>query len=136
VARAFDRPPRLWLNYGSPAGLVAQLVEQRTENPRVGGSTPSQATNPKGPTVETFTATPQVRLKGPLAARLCQFCSTSPLAALSGDLVVAYIIDAVAIRQILEHLDLSPPEKPPPDIRDVVRVPVDDEGREIEVQTA
>jgi hypothetical protein len=34
------------LNYGSPAGLVAQLVEQRTENPRVGGSTPSQATNP------------------------------------------------------------------------------------------
>ena len=26
-------------------GLVAQLVEQRTENPRVGGSTPSQATN-------------------------------------------------------------------------------------------
>jgi hypothetical protein len=29
----------------STAGLVAQLVEQRTENPRVGGSTPSQATN-------------------------------------------------------------------------------------------
>ena len=25
-------------------GLVAQLVEQRTENPRVGGSNPSQAT--------------------------------------------------------------------------------------------
>ena len=45
-ARRFDPPPRLWLNYGSPAGLVAQLVEQRTENPRVGGSTPSQATNP------------------------------------------------------------------------------------------
>ena len=29
-------------------GLVAQLVEQRTENPCVGGSIPSQATiNPK-----------------------------------------------------------------------------------------
>jgi hypothetical protein len=27
------------------SGLVAQLVEQRTENPRVGGSIPSQATN-------------------------------------------------------------------------------------------
>jgi hypothetical protein len=27
-------------------GLVAQLVEQWTENPRVGGSIPSQATNP------------------------------------------------------------------------------------------
>jgi hypothetical protein len=40
------------------------------------------------------------------------------------------------IRQILDHLDLSPPEKPPPDIRDVVRVPVDEEGREIEVQPA
>lgn len=26
-------------------GLVAQLVEQRTENPRVGGSNPSQAIN-------------------------------------------------------------------------------------------
>jgi hypothetical protein len=40
------------------------------------------------------------------------------------------------IRQILEHLDLSPLEKPPPEIPDVVRVPVDDEGREIEVQPA
>jgi hypothetical protein len=29
--------------------------------------------------------------------------------------VVAYITDALAIRQILEHLDLSPPEKPPPE---------------------
>jgi hypothetical protein len=27
---------------------------------------------------------------------------------------------------------MSPPEKPPPDFRDVVRVPVDEEGREIE----
>ncbi len=27
------------------SGQVAQLVEQRTENPRVGGSTPSLATN-------------------------------------------------------------------------------------------
>ena len=37
-------PGALWLNSRSPAGLVAQLVEQRTENPRVGGSIPSQAT--------------------------------------------------------------------------------------------
>ena len=50
--------------------------------------------------------------------------------------IVAYITDSVAIRQILDHLDLSPPEKPPPDIRDVVQVPVDEEGREIEVQPA
>jgi hypothetical protein len=50
--------------------------------------------------------------------------------------VVAYITDSLAIRQILEHLDLSPPEKPPPETRDVVRVPVDDEGREIELQPA
>src|SRR6266581_7613664 len=37
-------------------GLVAQLVEQRTENPRVGGSTPSQATNlsPTDPTLRDF----------------------------------------------------------------------------------
>jgi hypothetical protein len=50
--------------------------------------------------------------------------------------VVAYVTDSLAIRRILDHLDLSPPEKPPPDIRDVVAVPVDDEGREIEVQPA
>jgi Transposase zinc-binding domain/Putative transposase len=50
--------------------------------------------------------------------------------------VVAYITDSLAIRQILEHLGLSPPEKPPPDIREVVRVPVDEQGREIEAQPA
>ena len=49
---------------------------------------------------------------------------------------VAYVTDSLAIRQILEHLDLSPPEKPPPEIPGVVRVPVDHEGREIEVQPA
>ena len=38
--------------------------------------------------------------------------------------VLAYVTDALAIRQILEHLDLSPSEKPPPEIRDVVRAPV------------
>ena len=50
--------------------------------------------------------------------------------------ILAYITDSLAIRQILDHLDMSPAEKPPPDIRDVVRVPVDEEGREIEVQPA
>ena len=50
--------------------------------------------------------------------------------------VVAYVTDSLAIRQILEHLDLSPPEKPPPEIRDVVRAPVDDEGRKIDLQPA
>jgi hypothetical protein len=50
--------------------------------------------------------------------------------------VVAYISDSLAIRQILDHLDLSPPEKPPPDIRDLVCVPVDEDGREIESQPA
>ena len=32
--------------------------------------------------------------------------------------LVAYVTDALAIRQILEHLDLSPLEKPPPEIAD------------------
>jgi hypothetical protein len=45
--------------------------------------------------------------------------------------VVAYITDTVAIRRILEHLGLSPPEKPPREVREIVRVPVDDEGRQI-----
>ena len=49
--------------------------------------------------------------------------------------MVAYITDSAAIRQILQHLDISSPEKPPP-VRDVVRVPVDAEGRELDVQPA
>jgi len=44
---------------------------------------------------------------------------------------LAYITDSVAIRRILDHLGLSPPEKPPPDVREVVRVPVDAEGPQI-----
>ena len=49
--------------------------------------------------------------------------------------VIAYLHDQGAIRQILEHLCLSPPKwpKPPPTVREVVRVPVDEEGRELEV---
>jgi hypothetical protein len=51
--------------------------------------------------------------------------------------VVAYITESPAIRQILDHLDMGPPEKPPPsDLRELVRVPVDEEGREIEAQPA
>ncbi len=46
--------------------------------------------------------------------------------------MVAYVTDSLAIRQILDHLDLSPPEKPPPQIRELLRVPVDEEGREID----
>ena len=45
---------------------------------------------------------------------------------------VAYITDSLSIRRILDHLGLSPPEeKPPPQVTQVVRVPVDDDGREI-----
>ena len=48
--------------------------------------------------------------------------------------IVAYIIDGLSIRRILDHLGLSPPEEtPPPEVAEVVRVPVDDEGREIEI---
>jgi hypothetical protein len=47
---------------------------------------------------------------------------------------VAYLHDQVAIKQILEHLGLSPPEepKPPQAVYEVVRLPVDEEGREME----
>jgi hypothetical protein len=48
--------------------------------------------------------------------------------------LVAYFTDGVSIRRILDHLGLStapqdrtPPHEPP----DIVRVPVDDEGREL-----
>jgi len=48
--------------------------------------------------------------------------------------VVAYLHDQVAIRRILAHLGLTLPQepKPPPAPHEVVRVPVDEEGREIE----
>jgi len=45
--------------------------------------------------------------------------------------IVAYITDTVAIRRILEHLGLTPPEKPPPEVREILRVPVADGEREI-----
>jgi hypothetical protein len=45
--------------------------------------------------------------------------------------VVAYITHTIAIRRILDHLGLSPPEKPPPEVREIVHVPVDAEGRQI-----
>jgi hypothetical protein len=65
---------------------------------------------------------------------IAKFFQTDPLVCkrCGGPLkVVAYLADTVAIRRILDHLGLSPPEEPPPDVREVVRVPVDDQGREI-----
>jgi len=46
--------------------------------------------------------------------------------------IVAYITDEVAISRILDHLGLTPtPQERPPPARELVRVPVDEEGREI-----
>ena len=46
--------------------------------------------------------------------------------------LVAFVTDQVAVKRILDHLGLSPPEKPrPPPTREIVAVPVDDEGREL-----
>jgi hypothetical protein len=46
--------------------------------------------------------------------------------------IMAYVTNGLSIRKILDYLGLSPPEeKPPPEVAEVVRVPVDDEGREI-----
>jgi hypothetical protein len=46
--------------------------------------------------------------------------------------IVAYIIDEISIKRILDHLALSLPEQERPPTREVVRVPVEDEGREIQ----
>ena len=48
--------------------------------------------------------------------------------------IIAYLHDQVSISKILAHLGLSPPEtaKPPPAVHEVVRVAVDEEGRQIE----
>ena len=47
--------------------------------------------------------------------------------------VIAYVSDEISVKRILAELGLSPPEQEsPPPILEVVRVPVDDEGREIQ----
>ena len=46
--------------------------------------------------------------------------------------IVAYINDQISIKRILDHLGLSPPvQQEPAPTPELVRVPVDDEGREI-----
>jgi len=88
-----------------------------------------------GPTDET--EAPKKRSCTPSWARLiskvyqadslvCQKCG-GPLK------IVAYVTDELSITRILDHLGLSPPrqDKPPP-TGELVRVPVDDERREIE----
>ena len=45
---------------------------------------------------------------------------------------MAYITDELSIRRILDPLGLSPPEPENPPTREVVRVPVDEEGPEIQ----
>ena len=64
----------------------------------------------------------KVYLADPLVCRKC-----------GGNIkIVAYVHDTVAIRRILDHLGLSPAtDKPPPPVSEVVRVPVDEQGREI-----
>ena len=49
--------------------------------------------------------------------------------------VIAHVTDEISVKRILVELGLSPPEeeKPPP-IREVVRVPVEHEGREIQAR--
>jgi hypothetical protein len=48
--REWPESPRIWIEFYSSFfisyGQIAQLVEQRTENPRVGGSIPLLATIP------------------------------------------------------------------------------------------
>jgi hypothetical protein len=48
--------------------------------------------------------------------------------------VIAYVTDEISVKRILTELGLSPPQepKPPQAVQEVVRVPVDEEGRKIE----
>jgi hypothetical protein len=45
---------------------------------------------------------------------------------------VAYVSDELSIRRILDHLGLSPPEQKPPPTTELIRVSVDEEGRELQ----
>ena len=48
--------------------------------------------------------------------------------------IIAYVSHEISVKRILAELGLTPPEdeKPPP-VREVIFLPVDDEGREIQV---
>jgi len=61
-------------------------------------------------------------------------CSASWARLISKVFLIACLHDQVSISRILDHLGLGPREtaKPPPAVHEVVRVPVDEEGREIE----
>lgn len=51
--------------------------------------------------------------------------------------VIANVSDEISVKRILTGLGLSPPEEDkPPAIRELVRVPLDDGGREIQLTTA
>lgn len=60
--------------------------------------------------------------------------SSRPADSVGGRLaILAYITDELAISRILDHLGLtSPPQERPPPTRELVRVPLDEEGREIQ----
>lgn len=101
---------------------------------RVSGERPPEEVRSHGDEQES----PKRRRSSPSWARLiskvfqadslvCKACG-GPLQ------IVAYITDGLKVRRILDHLGLSPPEeKPPPQISELVRVPVDEEGREIAI---
>jgi hypothetical protein len=85
---------------------------------------------------ESFSVLPSTVRSGPSARLVAKVFHADPLTCrkCGGKLeIVAYLHDQVAIKQILDHLGLSPPEepKPPPAEHEVVRVPVDQEGREM-----
>jgi len=56
-----------------------------------------------------------------------------PTGPVRGLKVIAYVSDEISVKRILAELGLNPPEEEGrrPPIREVVRVPVDDEGWEI-----
>jgi hypothetical protein len=93
----------------------------RTTAPDLGAAG-TDAEKPKRCTPSWARLLSKVYQVDPLQCRRCE----GPLQ------IVAYITDGLSIRRILDHLGLSPPEeKPPPKVAEVVRVPVDDEGREV-----
>jgi hypothetical protein len=101
---------------------------------RVRGEGPSEEVVPKGHEQQP----PKRHRYSPSWARLiAKVYQADPLVCgrCGGKLrIVAYVNDALAIRRILAHLGLSPPEvETPRSIREASRVPLDEEGREIEV---
>jgi hypothetical protein len=131
IYKGLKHNPTLGRNFESmdPLEWLARMADHIPDPGR------HRALEPGEPTLEAAPAKKR-RCSASWARLISKVFHVDPLtcAKCGGKLeIIAYLHDQVSISKILDHLGLSPPEtaQPPPAAHEVVRVPVDAEGREI-----